>query len=133
MQNFDSFFVWTSHERSRIIAVEAMSIDGQQMTTISHGITKKSQMTVIDVSAAKTLLKMFANENFQDNKTQSLYQLKSQPVKAYDLINFHVQRSSGSLNTQHITNFYNVIRGCVDIVNNFQTQNRLKSSAFKIQ
>ena len=94
-----------------------MSIDGQQMTTISHGITKKSQMTVIDVSAAKTLLKMFANENFQDNKTRSLYQLKKQPVKAYDLINFHVQRSSGSLDAQHITYFYYMICRSVDGIN----------------
>jgi hypothetical protein len=51
VQNFYSFFVGTAHERPRIIAVESMSIDGQQVTTISHCIAEKRQVTIIDISA----------------------------------------------------------------------------------
>ena len=57
VQNFYSFFVGTAHKGSRVIAVEAVSIDGQQVTAVSHCITKKSQMTIIDVSAEMQQLK----------------------------------------------------------------------------
>jgi hypothetical protein len=89
VQNFYSFFVGTAHERPRIIAVESMSIDGQQVTTISHCIAEKRQVTIIDISA----------------------------VEADDIVDFQIQRSSGSLDAQHITYFYNMICRSVDGIN----------------
>ena len=140
MQNFYSFFVGTAHEGPRIIAVKAVSIDGQQVTAVSHCITKKSQMTIIDVSAAMEALKGNFKEPMQIVITQASTSIslritnkETSPVETNDGVNFAVQRSSGSLNAQYIANFYNLIGSGVDRVHELQALHCLESSAFKIQ
>jgi hypothetical protein len=48
-QNLDSLFEGTTHQRTGIVAVDSVTSDGHQKTTLGHDVDQQSHVTMINI------------------------------------------------------------------------------------